>query len=212
MLEAARGSDRFDTYLEVMQKECRRETELVDELLDLQRLGADRYRLELEAIEIEPYIAMMLENFADRARAHSRRLVFESGTISKQFVTDRNCFDRILHELLNNACKYAQAEGEILVELSQREDGTVEMAIGNTAQVPPEALPLLFDKFFRLESLDRWQEGGTGLGLSLVAGMVKLLGGTIAASSQNSWTQFQVVLPPLTLAASKGRLALEPAA
>jgi signal transduction histidine kinase len=69
------------------------------------------------------------------------------------------------------------------------------IAVSNTAEVPAEALPHLFDRFYRVPGGDRWHQGGSGLGLTLVKKITEQLSGEIHAISEAGWTHFVVELP-----------------
>lgn len=62
-------------------------------------------------------------------------------------------------------------------------------------EIPDDELPRIFEKFYRVVSTDRWQQGGTGLGLALVKKLVEHLGGTIEARSIQRQTTFKIKLP-----------------
>ncbi|NJO67043.1 MAG: hypothetical protein HC832_06465 [Leptolyngbyaceae cyanobacterium RM1_405_57] len=67
--------------------------------------------------------------------------------------------------------------------------------VSNEADIPAFALPRLFDKFYRVPNGDRWQQGGSGLGLTLVQKILERLNGTIQATSESGWTQFTAQFP-----------------
>ncbi len=72
----------------------------------------------------------------------------------------------------------------------------------NTASIPAAELEHVFERFYRIPQLDRWQQGGTGLGLALVKQLVERLGGSINVASDQQWTVFSVNLPASLLAES----------
>ncbi|MGA7936101.1 MAG: ATP-binding protein, partial [Kovacikia sp.] len=67
--------------------------------------------------------------------------------------------------------------------------------ISNEAEIPADALPHLFERFYRVPNGDRWQQGGTGLGLSLVKKFIERMNGIIQVSSETGWTHFTIKLP-----------------
>ncbi len=67
--------------------------------------------------------------------------------------------------------------------------------LSNEAEVPAESLPRLFERFYRVPNGDRWHQGGTGLGLSLVQKFIEHMNGTIHVDSEAGWTHFTVQLP-----------------
>lgn len=94
-------------------------------------------------------------------------------------LSDSTSLRRIIVELLNNAYKYTPAGGKILVTACVLSD-KMQIAISNFGvEIPVNELPRIFEKFYRIPSIDPWKQGGTGLGLALIQSLVKQLGGTI---------------------------------
>lgn len=107
-----------------------------------------------------------------------------------------------MSELFTKACKYTPPGGEISVYVRPHVPGerTLQFSVSNPGTtIPAAALPHLFEKFYRLPGGDPWQQGGTGLGLSLIQGQVECLGGTITVTSEAQATVFAVSLPLLPL-------------
>jgi signal transduction histidine kinase len=119
--------------------------------------------------------------------------------------TDRNTLERIIAELLNNACKYTPPQGQIFLSMqegsleNQVEPSGVLITIRNQAEIPASELARVFDKFYRVPNGDRWKQGGTGLGLALVQRMITELQGTIQVTSEEGWTTFTVHIPTLQI-------------
>jgi signal transduction histidine kinase len=121
-------------------------------------------------------------------------------------VSDSASLERILAELLNNACKYTPAGGEIALSITydchspaRTIDPTpiITFTMKNSAEIPAHELPHIFKKFYRVPKADPWKQGGTGLGLALVQKLVEQLQGTIQVESSKGWTTFTVQLPNL---------------
>jgi signal transduction histidine kinase len=109
--------------------------------------------------------------------------------------TDIEFLERILGELLGNACKYTPA-GEKLLISARPDAAKIQIQICNTGvMIPPEECDRIFDKFYRIPSSDPWKYGGTGLGLALVKKLVTILQGSIQASSHDHITCFTILLP-----------------
>ncbi len=192
-----------ERYLAVLEQECDREVELINNILDLQRLetilcqekGSANDRINLESIEIESWLLTTVESFiyrADEAQLKINTSILKSMPI---VLTDRIYLTKILTELLNNACKYTCLGGEILVSIdSNLKSELLTIQIRNQAEIAAQHLPHLFDRFYRVPSNDRSKQG-TGLGLSLVQKLVEQLNGNIKAVSSNGWTEFTVDLP-----------------
>ncbi len=200
MLKNVHTSDKRDRYLDILQSECIREIELINDLLDLQRLEASSYPVSLQTIDLKEFLLSILAPFCSRAKERQQTLNIQLADDLSSFVTDKAALERILAELLNNACKYTSPGGKLLVEvrhseLSSKAAPQVLFSISNEAEIPVSELPRIFEKFYRVPNADPWKQGGTGLGLALVQRLVTQLGGTIQVESENGWTRFTAALP-----------------
>ncbi len=209
MLTTQSTAERRQRYLEILQAECNREIELINDLLDLQRLEVASYPSFLvEAVSIEDLLSSIIEPF--RSRIQERQQTLEvSLPILAPLCSDRASLERILTELLNNACKYTSSGGQITLSVQQvpilaisdalpRVPTTATLfTISNQAEIPATELLRIFDKFYRVPNADPWKQGGTGLGLALVQKLVEQLQGTILTESGEGWTTFTLQLTNL---------------
>ena len=207
MLTVATNAERQQRYLEILKAECAREIELINDLLDLQRLEAASYPSFLaEAIQLQHWLPMFLDSFRSRMQERQQVLRLDVAPDLPALITDRGSLERILAELLNNACKYTAAGGEIVLRAYQvdappSEQGVPSftvLMVQNRADISPTELPRIFDKFYRVPHADPWKQGGTGLGLALVQKLVDQLQGSIQVESDQGWTTFTVQLPMLS--------------
>ncbi|NJL35782.1 MAG: sensor histidine kinase [Leptolyngbyaceae cyanobacterium SM1_4_3] len=70
----------------------------------------------------------------------------------------------------------------------------IALTVSNTAEISTDALPRIFEKFYRVPHADHWKQGGTGLGLALVKKLTEQLGGTLKVESKEGQTKFTVLL------------------
>lgn len=197
MLQHAAMTEQQQQYLDLLWRECDREIALIDDLLNLQQLEASSTPPALEMVCLQDWLPPRLEAFINRAQARQQSLALAIAPDLPSFPTDRAALERILGELLNNACKYTAPGGQI--ELKIRGKDPICIWLRNQAELPAEELPRLFDRFYRVPDGDPWQQGGTGLGLALVKKLVERLQGSIQVASQNGWVQFTLQLPFLRL-------------
>jgi signal transduction histidine kinase len=192
-----------ERYLAVLEQECDREVELINNILDLQRLettlaqkkGAINDQAHLELIELESWLSTTVESFAYSAEECKQKITTSITNLVPAILTDRVYLTKVMTELLNNACKYTCVGGDILVSIdSNLQLGLLTIQIRNQAEISAQHLPYLFDKFYRIPGNDRSKQG-TGLGLSLVQKLVEQLNGKINVVSSNGWTEFTVNLP-----------------
>ncbi len=195
MLEQPGANQRQAAYIALLKQECDREVELVNNLLDLQRSEANAVEPRWCELSLPQCVTGLLADFTSRLEAEGQRLSVEMPADLPPLRTDRAWLERIVTELLTNASKYAPLGARIVVRLS-RVEGQILLAVGNGGPpIPAEALPHLFEKFYRVPGGDLRGKGGTGLGLAVARRLLERMGGTIAVRSSGSWTEFTVALP-----------------
>lgn len=214
MLKLAVTPERHQQYLAILQAECARESEMINDLLDLQRLEADRYPIAAETIVLQDWLPEVIEPFQSRTQDRQQTLQVEIPADLPPLTSDRNSLGRLLAELLNNACKYTPSNGSIHFSiqpagysvLSQTTPVT-QFQVKNEAEIPLAEVPRIFDKFYRIPNADPWKQGGTGLGLALVKKLVEQLEGTIQIESAAGWTTFTILLPNLEAESSETEIS-----
>jgi len=125
MLKTSPNQERRQRYIEILQVECNREIELINELLDLQRLETAAYpNLVQEAVSLKDWLPEIVEPFSIRAQENNQSLQIQLAPHLPQLLTDRASLERAIAELANNACKYTPAGGTIVI--SVRYEGAEE--------------------------------------------------------------------------------------
>ncbi|MDF5731197.1 MAG: response regulator [Rhizonema sp. PD38] len=191
-------------YLEILQSECNHELDLINDLLDLQRIDATTTSsLNPEPLMLQYWLPNLLEAFFVRCQERQQILRLNIPSDMPPLITDSSNLVRIFSELLNNACKYTPAGGEIILSVHHVKNEEYNathstiFTIGNSTEIPAAALPDIFEKFYRVPHADIWKQGGTGLGLTLVQKIVAQLHGTIEVESRAGWTTFTLTFSNL---------------
>lgn len=189
--------ERQKRYVKILEQECLRETELINDLLDLQRLEAGANPVAMEPIDMTQWLPKVIDPFKSRTLERNQVFTIDCSPKLKGLKSDRVGLERIVVELLNNACKYTPEQHEIHLKVDCLDDdtSTLRFQVTNEAEIPAAELPRVFDKFYRVPNTDPWKQGGTGLGLALIKRLVEQLDGTIHASSEEGRTTFTVELP-----------------
>ncbi|MDF5711060.1 MAG: response regulator [Nostoc sp. S4] len=201
MLQTSTVIEESQHYLELMDDECDRQLELINNLLDLQRLESSSYPIITpDALLLQQWLPWVIEPFQIRIQEHQQTLQINLTPNLPPLFSDSTSLERILVELLNNACKYTPATGKIV--FSVRHDSSeippkTIITISNSAEIPATELPRIFEKFYRLPHADIWNQGGSGLGLPIAQKLVEQLQGKIQVESNDGWTTFTLTLPDL---------------
>ncbi|MCJ2543060.1 GAF domain-containing sensor histidine kinase [Thermostichus vulcanus] len=211
MIRKTQNEEQRQRYLDILETESNREIELINDLLDLQRLEAGVDQPLLEPVDLTRWIPAQLRSFEARIAHYQQTLQVELDpaleSTEPQLWSDTQRLSRILGELINNACKYTAPGGAIHLRVAS-ELGQIRFEITNPAQIPADQLPHLFKKFYRVPNGDPWNRGGTGLGLALVKKLVEQLGGKINVTSQAGLTTFWFVVPHHRSPSHPGSLAV----
>lgn len=224
MLKIVPDSARGKKYLEILESECMRETNLINDLLDLQRLESSATPIAIEKLDLLEWLPNIINPFYSRTQERNQILNVAYYPYLKAIKTNSNSLERVLAELLNNACKYTPNGGEIFLGIhyqglsnwqeltsesknkrkKKKQDipltssaisDTLQIVIRNQAEIPEQELPRIFEKFYRVPNADPWKQGGTGLGLALVQKLVAQLNGTIQVESSHDFTTFTIEFP-----------------
>ena len=168
---------------------------LVNTLLDFSRIEAGRAQAHYEPTDLAATTQELASVFHSAMERAGLRYVITCKPLAQPVFIDREMWEKIVLNLLSNAFKYT-FEGEISVELRPYEDGA-ELLVSDTGiGIPPEALPQLFNRFYRVPGASGRTHEGSGIGLSLVRELLTLHGGTIAVESKpGRGSIFQVRLP-----------------
>lgn len=202
MLEIAINSDRdkhtLQHYLKILQSEAKREADLVDDLLELSRLDSESYELELTRIYLPKLLSEILDAFADRITEKSQHLLVEVPPDLPELVTSQTFLERIIAELVNNACKYSPMEATIKVH-AEASEHHLHLTVCNTGvEIPSSEYERIFEKFYRIPNSDPFKHGGTGLGLAILKRIINTLGASLSLISANNQTEFTVHFPLTT--------------
>ncbi len=182
--EVGEISDQQREFLEIVQSNSDRLVGLINDMLDISRIESGRISLNPENVDIpsavETAVAALRPLIDDKGLQIQTELVEEPAEV----VADRARLQQILTNLISNACKYTLAGGWITVR-SEALDGQIAISVSDTGiGIPPEALPHIFSKFYRVDQPQTRDVGGTGLGLAITKSLVELHGGKIVIASR----------------------------
>lgn len=181
----------------VILNNARRMSKLVDDLLALSRLEAHSMDLKFRPVALAPFIARALQLVRPQADAKHLSLAQALDAAVEDVPADEEALLQILVNLLDNAVKYTPAGGRVAVLTRALPDGRVTLAVEDTGPgIPPEHLPRVFERFYRVDRARSRELGGTGLGLAIVKHLAELHGGVAYLTSRpGQGTEAGVTLP-----------------
>ncbi|WP_442941055.1 GAF domain-containing protein [Nostoc sp.] len=176
--------ERQVRYMDILEQECTKEINLINDLLTLQKLESPHEAPQLKTIDLNTRIQDIAASFEEKLAEKGLKISVDLPEESLKLQTELESFDRIFQELLTNACKYSQDDTIVHLQASHRVDQQIDQVIikvTNTGRaISKEEATYIFDKFRRGKG--RWTPG-TGLGLALVKSLVQHLNGAIAVES-----------------------------
>lgn len=182
-------------YFQILREESDQEIRLINDLLDLAQLDGDLEPLDYTSIDPYAWIPHIAEPFLERARQQQQTLHIVLPPNLPLLITNLESLERILTELLQNACKYTPPKEQIYLTVQPTPD-QLQICVTNTGvEIPASECSRVFDRFYRVPSNDPWKHDGIGLGLALVKKRVVQLGGTVGVESGKGQVRFVVTLP-----------------
>jgi two-component system, OmpR family, phosphate regulon sensor histidine kinase PhoR len=183
--------------LEILIKHSTRLNALVEDLLILTRLESRKEKLNVEIIEPGGLIEDIVTDWKLRANKKGIELAGECGADTPEFEADAFRIEQMMNNLVENALKYTEAGGSVVVRGSASPFG-IEFRVEDTGVgIIPQDLPHIFERFYRADKA-RNREQGTGLGLSIVKHIAQLHGGSVHAESTYGKGTSIVIRLPLT--------------
>jgi len=188
--------------LEVANRNSHRLLQLINDLLDLQKLTAGKISLEIVPLEVRPTLEEALAGiraFADELQVELRLVAAATGL---RVLADRRRLVQVLLNLLSNAIKFSPT-GQTVETGATAGDGRVVLYVADRGPGIPEAFrSRLFEKFSQADASSRRTSGGSGLGLTIAKELVEAMGGSIRFDTEvGIGTTFYVELPAVATAA-----------
>ena len=183
-LVRARNIDEYRDVLESCLEEAVRLSDLVGDLLFLARAESPLTHLRRERVNVAELLDTVREYYEASAAEGSVSLTAAAADEPVIAELDRTLLQRAVGNLVSNALAHTPAGGAVVLR-SNTDSSTIRIAVSDTGVgIPAEALPRVFDRFFRVDSSRSQASGGTGLGLAIVQSIALLHGGNVKISSQ----------------------------
>jgi PAS domain S-box-containing protein len=177
------SEERVRRASDVIGRQLRHLTSLVDDLLDVSRVTRGLIQLQNVEVDVMAVVASAVEQSRPLIEARGHVLAIEGNAGDAHIVGDPKRLVQVLVNLLNNAAKYTLPGGRIVVRVTRR-PGTIAISVrDNGIGIDSHLLPHVFDLFTQAERTPDRTQGGLGIGLALVKNIVALHGGTVTVHS-----------------------------
>lgn len=181
-------------YIDITYTKAKRLEKLIEDLFGFTKLNYGKISMKISKVDIIKLLSQLLEEFYPNFEEKNMSYELQSNVPAKVISADGNLLARLFENLVGNAIKYGADGKRILVRVHATEQ-IVTVSVTNYGYViPKDELPMIFDKFYRVEQSRSTNTGGTGLGLAIAKNIVDMHGGTIGVTSDLNGTVFTVRL------------------
>jgi len=202
LLESEATDNSSKKYLQIIKNNAERMQRLISDLMDFRKVETDNKKLIYEQIDIQELAKYISDGFIEFSE--ERQINFQLNFLSDNifFVSDRDAIEKIIFNLVSNAYKYTDENGEISVSFDNSQEQLIIKIRNSGIGIKSDELENIFNRFQILDNFERNAGKGkiqrTGIGLALTKGLVTLLNGKITVESiENEFTEFTVLLPIL---------------
>ena len=179
-------------YIDIAYAKSRRLEKLIEDLFGFTKLNYGKLSMNVGKVDIVKLLGQLLEEFYPNFAEKNLSYELHSNVPARVIDADGNLLARLFDNLINNAIKYGADGKRVLVQIHAEEE---TVSVTNYGYVIPEdELPLIFNKFYRVEQSRSTHTGGTGLGLAIAKSVVEMHGGSIQVKSDLNGTVFTVKL------------------
>ena len=195
LLDSTSDNNHAREFLEIIRKSAVRMSRLTEDLLTLARVESGEQRFDIQPSAAADLLQEAVQSFREIARIQNVELIVEDHAVAR-VGADPEAIHQVFSNLVDNAMKYAQSGGRIILGARPVSSG-VEFYVQDFGPgIPSEHLPRLFERFYRVDKARSRESGGTGLGLAIAKHIVLAHGGSIRAQSElNHGSTFLFTLP-----------------
>jgi signal transduction histidine kinase len=182
--------------LRTVHEEIVRVTRMVEELDRLARLGENAGERTAEAVDLAAIVRRVAALYEPELAGRSIALRVEVGARRPEVTGDPDAVGQVVTNLLQNAARYTDDGGEVVVSVAAGERGLVRATVENTGpDIPAAELPLIWERLYRVDPSRARSSGGAGIGLAIVRQIVEEHGGRVGATSASGRTRIWFELP-----------------
>ncbi|MEP6785701.1 MAG: ATP-binding protein [Sphingomonadales bacterium] len=195
--DAGADAEVRQRFLAVMMKEARRMQRLIDDLISLSRIEAEKYSLPATPVDLRDLVREVAAEIRDGAGDAPRNIALDFADDLPPIAGDRSQLSQIVHNLVGNALKYGRPGEPVTIQLHSLSASLLRMSVIDKGEgIPAAHLPRLTERFYRVDPSRSRNMGGTGLGLAIVKHIVERHRGRLEITSTvGTGTNVSVFLP-----------------
>ncbi|RMD95121.1 MAG: PAS domain-containing protein, partial [Calditrichaeota bacterium] len=197
LLDPNTAPEQTREYATIILKESNRLNELINKFLDISKIESGKIQMRKIPVDLKLLIAKVLEYNGQLANKKNIQVEIKAPPHISEVMVDKDMMEQVVLNLFSNAVKYSPENARITIRVFENKN-TVGFEVEDTGYgIPENALPRIFDKFYRVSDNEQVQEvQGSGLGLALVKQIVEIHNGDIRVqSSVGEGSTFTVTLP-----------------
>lgn len=188
--------DLAKRWLSVINDEAQRLERLINDLLDISMLEAHQVELRFGPVDLLGRVNHTVTILQPHAAKSKVKLKVKAPKNFPVWRADEDRLSQVIVNLIDNAIKYSQPDGEVTVNVSHTKEKAVIEVVDRGTGIPDEELPRIFERFYRVEKGSSARFGGRGLGLSIAMHIVEAHGGELQVESKlGVGSKFRIVLP-----------------
>ncbi|ADO76766.1 sensor histidine kinase [Halanaerobium praevalens] len=194
--------NKFDKYLSSIKNNGFRLLRLVNNLIDITKIGVNTFCLHKGNFDIIKLVKSIVKSTADYLETKNRKFIFQSNLESQIIACDPFNLERVILNLISNAVKFTEAGDEILLKIEKIENEIVISIKDTGIGIKKENQAIIFEEFRQVDQSFNKKREGSGIGLSLAKSIVEMHGGRIELTSEYGvYSKFSIYLPIEKIAA-----------
>ena len=199
MLDGTIPPEKHPQYLQIVSQESKRLSRLVRSMLDISRLQEQGIPESIQTrFDLTECVGQVLITFEQKITQKGLHVAVEMPEYPVYTRASQDAITQVVYNLVDNAVKFCPPEGVLKVQLRQGDEKLYVTVSNDGETIPPEELPLVFDRFHKLDKSRSQNRDGWGLGLYIVKTLICSHGENISVSSKDGHTAFTFTLPQVS--------------
>lgn len=196
LLAEGRGGSNTSKLSNIILKNAERLLDMVNELLDLSKMEAGKYKFQLSETDAIELVQNIFQLFQSVAGPKMRKMYFSSSLKQLPIYADKKAIERIVYNILANAVKFTDESGVINVSISKDDEYWTLQVADNGIGISQDEQESIFERFYQTDNSNIRKAEGTGIGLAFVKEIVQMAKGSIEVESKlGEGATFKITLP-----------------